>query len=43
MIKIIIFTLSLPLIAFAQKEILTHDQINDIEFVKQYENNSSMG
>ena len=43
MIKnIIIIALFLPLLTFAQKEILTYDQTQDIEFSKQYKNNTAI-
>jgi hypothetical protein len=38
--KIAILVLCLPLFSFAQKKNLTYDQTNDIQFVKQYKNNT---
>ena len=40
--KIVILVLCLPLFTLAQKEILTYNQTNDIKFVKQYKNNTSI-
>jgi hypothetical protein len=38
--KIAILVLCLPLFSFAQKKNLTYDQTKDIQFVKQYKNNT---
>ena len=38
--KIAILALCLPLFSSAQKKSLTYDQTNDIQFVKQYKNNT---
>ena len=40
--KIVTLALCLPLFALAQIEHLTFDQTNDINFVKQYKNNTSI-
>jgi len=40
--RIIILTLCLPLFTLAQKESLTYDQTQDIEFAKQYKNNTAI-
>ena len=40
--RIVILVLCLPLFTLAQKEILTYNQTNDIKFVKQYKNNTSI-
>ena len=40
--KIVILALCLPLFTLAQKESLTYDQTQDIEFAKQYKNNTTI-
>jgi len=40
--KIAILALCLPLFSFAQKKNLTYNQTNDIQFCKQYKNNTTI-
>jgi len=40
--KIVILALCLPIFSFAQKKNLTYDQISDIQFAKQYQNNTAI-
>jgi hypothetical protein len=40
--RIIILALFLPLFTITQKESLTYDQTQDIEFAKQYKNNTAI-